>query len=73
MKAFDEYEMNEYGDYDIPVGETFDYKGNVLKVVSDNGSCSCKDCFLENRCYEFTCLAGERLDGKNVIFEEVKE
>lgn len=72
MKTFDEYEMNENDEYEIPVGETFDYKGNVLKVVLDNGSYSCKDCFLADRCYEFTCLAGERLDGHNVIFEEVE-
>ena len=78
MKAFDEYETNEDYQYDIPVGETFVYKGLNLRVVPDNYEYSCKDCFFDPGkvnydCGRFCCFGSERLDEQNVIFEEVKE
>lgn len=77
MKNFDEYDMNECYEYDIPVGETFSYKGKTLKVVLDKSSYSCNECFFgikNDKCYcrRFACFAVTRLDGKDVIFEEVK-
>lgn len=78
MKNFDAYEMNEDYEYDIPVGETFNYKGMTLKVVQDNGSYCCNDCFFAPKkekysCSDFACLAGTRLDCKSIIFEEVEK
>lgn len=77
IKPFWEYEQNKNSDLDIPVGETFDYKGMTLKVVPDNGSYCCNDCFFapkkeKDSCFGFACFADERLDGQDVILEEVK-
>ena len=45
-KPFWEYEQNENGDLDIPVGSTFDYKEMTLKVICDNHTCGCDNCFF---------------------------
>lgn len=78
-KPFYEYEMNENCEFDIPVGETFDYKGKTLKVISANHTYGCDDCFFnppglgDCKCDRFACLGSERKDGQCVVFEEVKE
>ena len=73
-----DYEQNENGEFDIPVGETFDYKGKDLKVVYDNHTCGCDNCFfypgtVSCNCDCLACLGFERADGKDVHFKEVKE
>lgn len=76
MKDFYEYEQNEDGAVDIPIGETFAYKDVTLKVILDNGNC-CKACYFvpddDYPCGCFACASSERKDEKSVIFEKVKE
>lgn len=78
MKNFDEYETNGDCEYDVPVGETFTYKGLCLRVVQDHYEYSCRECFFDPKkgkdsCWDFACFAESRLDGKNVIFEQVND
>ena len=76
MKAFDKYEQDENGAFDIPADETFAYKGKTLRVIPDRDSYRCcDDCFFTPgyECSLFCCLGGERKDGRGVVFEEVKE
>lgn len=74
-----DYKMNENSEFDIPVGETFDYKGTALKVVCDKRrEYGCDNCFfnpgtVDCNCDRLACLGDDRTDGKNVHFEEVKD
>lgn len=59
------------------IGETFEFEGKKIEVkAASNG---CDGCFLKEKCcidsadLVGTCGAGDRTDGKNVIFVEVKE
>ena len=76
MKAFNKYEKNENGSFDIPIGETFNYKGVALKVVRDNGNC-CYACYFipDERyvCGRFACERSVRKDKKDIVFEKVEE
>lgn len=77
-KPFWEYKQNKNGALDIPVGETFDYGEETLKVISANATYGCDDCFFnphrlgKGKCALFACLGRERKDGQSVVFEEVK-
>ena len=76
MKTCFEYEQNENGAFDIPIGETFAYNGVALKVVLDNGN-NCNACYFmpdnDYICGRFGCASSERKDEESVIFEKVKE
>lgn len=59
------------------IGETFEFEGKKIEVkTASNG---CDGCFLKEKCcidsagLVGTCGAGDRTDGKNVIFVEVQE
>lgn len=59
------------------IGETFEFEGKKIEVkAASNG---CDGCFLKQKCcidsadLVGTCGAGDRTDGKNVIFVEVQE
>lgn len=59
------------------IGETFEFEGKKIEVkAASNG---CDGCFLKEKCcidsadLLGTCGAGDRTDGKNVIFVEVQE
>ena len=59
------------------IGETFEFEGKKIEVkAASNG---CDGCFFEGKCcidsaeLLGTCGAGDRTDGKNVIFVEVQE
>lgn len=59
------------------IGETFEFEGKKIGVkTASNG---CDGCFLKEKCcidsadLLGTCGAGDRTDGKNVIFVEVQE
>ena len=59
------------------IGETFEFEGKKIEVRA--ASRACDGCFLEEKCcidsaeLLGTCGAGDRTDGKNVIFVEVQE
>ena len=72
------YDVNSYYEYDIPIGETFDYKGTTLKVVRNNDTFSCNDCFFSLKkgtlsCFRFACYSDSRKDEQDVIFKDVEE
>lgn len=59
------------------IGETFEFEGKKIEVkAASNG---CDGCFLKEKCCIDSadlvgrCGAGDRTDGKNVIFVEVQE
>ena len=59
------------------IGEVFEFEGKKIEVkAASNG---CDGCFLKEKCcidsadLVGTCGAGDRTDGKNVIFVEVQE
>ena len=59
------------------IGETFEFEGKKIEVRA--ASRGCDGCFLKEKCcidsadLVGTCGAGDRTDGKNVIFVEVQE
>ena len=65
------------GKMERKIGETFEFEGKKIEVkAASNG---CDGCFLKEKCcidsadLLGTCGAGDRTDGKNVIFVEVQE
>ena len=63
-----------------PIGEKFDYEGDMLEVVEE-GEITCKGCYLSNcTCCRFDeiiditgyCSSSERDDKKEVIFKKVE-
>ena len=60
---------------DLPIGETFDYKGTKLEVIEDTReTLHCSGCyfnFSHEGCSEYLCSSGMREDGKEVIFKAV--
>lgn len=59
------------------IGETFEFKGKTYKVIES--LCNiCDNCAFSGECDATetvvgSCCCTSRLDGKNVIFKEVKE
>lgn len=60
---------------DLPIGETFDYKGTKLKVVEETSeNFHCSGCYFNlshEGCSFYLCSSGMREDGKEVIFKAV--
>lgn len=59
------------------IGETFEYKGKIYKVVESLRNI-CYNCAFNGKCDATetvvgSCSCTSRLDGKNVIFKEIKD
>ena len=58
------------------VGEVFLSKKDAIRVVEFNNRFPCKNCQFDelNTCAtDLVCLAGDRYDGKNVIYAKIDE